>query len=89
MDSIFQAGARAQVLSGRRLKSLGLSSEEVGVAVDKHFHEGLALEELDVRRAPNPTIHVPTRERLYKRGHTTCLIIELVVDEGCSLLTYL
>ncbi len=35
------------------------SGEEVGVAIDHHLHQRLALQELDVRRTPNPTVHVP------------------------------
>ncbi len=42
------------------------SGEEVGVAIDHHLHERLALQELDVRCTPDPTVHVP---KIYNKAY--------------------
>lgn len=40
-----------------------ISGEEVLVAVHEHLHEGLALQELDVRCSSDPAVHVSDTQK--------------------------
>lgn len=48
------------------------SGEEFLIAGNDHFHERLALEELDVSRPANERVEVSIKERLSESERGTC-----------------